>query len=336
MRVAHLPVARGAARPAELIFIDADEAAAADGDAVAPGSPPGAFIASAAADEAENVDPNSPPANGKRARGRAGGGACGTPRPCDTAEALPPSYLPTTPPSSSAASRTSAAADASHAEPKQKAKPGTPRPAASMTRTADGPGTPRPEGGRGGTPRWGKGVGAAAADANDDDDDGEGAMSPVVSVVVEDSSVRRAEDFSHDTPQPKLTRRAYLHRKAKEEGKGTASADRGASGGAGRSGKHKPTFGDHTPGRTPGEAADSPSGAAGASSPLVASPKLRRQPTPIVGYAAADATGDQSHIAPPTAGSGGGATAVAADEEDEEREDAAVAQLRSSVRALAF
>ena len=141
-------------------------------------------------------------------------------------------------------------------------------------------------------------------------------MSPVVSVVVEDSSVRRAGDFARHAAA-ELTRRAYLHRKAKEEGKGTASADRGPL--AAPVGRQAQAHVRPHAGRTPGEAADSPSGAAGTSSPLVASPKLRRQPTPIVGYAAADATGDQSHIAPPTAGSGGGAAAVAADEEDEER-----------------
>ena len=30
-------------------------------------------------------------------------------------------------------------------------------------------------------------------------------------------SVRSAEDFSRDTPQPKVTRRTYLHRRAKEK-----------------------------------------------------------------------------------------------------------------------
>lgn len=165
--------------------------------------------------DAENIDPNSPvdpsspPTHNKKLRTPTGSPAVrtiGTPRP-EFSNAPPPVALPQSPPPvsslpyaapSTPPSMGHAAAGAAHN--------GTPRPSA---------GTPRPSAG---TPRPDKNIikdehpslGLASPD-----DGAASTMSPSAS-----SLLGFVENFGGggggDTPQPRLVRRAYLHRKAKE------------------------------------------------------------------------------------------------------------------------
>jgi hypothetical protein len=295
-----LPSPHGAARPAELIHIEEDEAIstaeglpamelppAIEGDASADAalagmdeegswsSPPlegegggasGPSAAGASGADIENVDPNSPPSWAKRSRPRQLG-ACGTPTPRGSTGTMPSMPPPSSPPmrASSSSSEQLSPGDAGGVLPAgTQPGPGTPRPMQQGTQpgpgtprpmqqgTQPGPGTPRPEGVDAGGTRLG---------------------------FVVDSTLRTSEDFSRDTPQPKLVRRAYLHRKAKE-----------------------PSANIFSPG---------------------SSPKRERTPTNAAlhfdGAAAAE-----------------GAAAEGAAAEDGAHEDASMSSLRSSVRSLMF
>ena len=119
--------------------------------------------------DAENIDPNSPPA-AKRGRSPEQDKPAVDMAPMSPRVVVMASLTaPCTPPSA-----------------KDDAHPGTPRPNIDAR-----VGTPRPEEG-----------GHEASD--------------YVLNYVESGSLRTSNDFSRDTPQPKVIRRAYLHRRAKE------------------------------------------------------------------------------------------------------------------------
>ena len=288
-----------AAAPAELVYVEPDaevDAQEADASTALPpslGAQPEAVAigeeTSAADDadephdvcdgdsakvDAENIDPNSPPST-KRARSRPIG-ACGTPRPrmspFDASAsqevgmaslAPPPPHSPPPPMHSPSDGEVRQAGDV---------HPGTPRPDAGIP--VPHPDTPRPA----------------------DSPDPRGSNASLR--FVEDSTLRSSEDFSRDTPQPKLVRRAYLHRKAKENfGARTPGDSPGASPGA-------------SPGSSPGA---SPKDSPGAGS-------KRSVPNLVVGFQIRGKENDQE----------------AADAVDAAEEDGDLTQLRSSVRSLCF
>ena len=342
--------------------------------------------------DAENIDPNSPEAtNAKRSRLPYGRG-CGTPRPLDTsassveasatqpmlppaalasdaAAALPPAILPP-PQSPPAPSRTLAPPQS---PPPAAARNGTPRPAG---------GTPRPDASaraapvvssHSGTPRPDKEKGASSyhhhssmiengSPANSALDSHE--TSPLVSSpsasspaailgYVEDSTLRTSEDFSRDTPQPKLIRRAYLHRKAKERfGSLTPkSPTRSSSKGSDSPGKSpsSPGRGGLFSGGSLASFMGSPRGSPGsspkrerersASSPAAASPTAQQLLGAALGF-----NGGVRRLSDSLLGSPSRSPAAATDEEAavvdeeaaEEVEDPGMQQLRSSVRSLCF
>ena len=152
--------------------------------------------------DTENIDPNSPPSS-KRPRSRSGN-ACGTPRP----RTLPLDGGSASPFDSASTHECGIASLPPPPSSPPMVHSPVPR-SAAVGVGAIHPGTPRPDG-------------------------LEGDMGTNSLRFVEDSTLRSAEDFSRDTPQPKLVRRAYLHRKAKEN------------------------FGAFTPGASPG-GASSPS-----------------------------------------------------------------------------
>ena len=259
-------------------------------------------------------EPSTPPAAGSAAaRGsgcqaaiRLGGGAeapvhPGTPRPEAAQPGAKHSFVhPGTPtpgsPYRHPGTPTPSYQGHAPAAPSAGSHVGTPRPDKSLAPPHVG--TPRPDEGVAASP------GSTAAYAN----------------FVDGDSLRSSEDFSRDTPQPKVTRRAYLHRRAKAES----------------------PFGN---------IGDSPS-----SSPLP-SPIAAALGIPSLAHVAGDGTGLQpsSPVASPSrasfaeasapllASKGSAHAAVAlpasladADDEALDQEDASVAQLRSSVRTLCF
>lgn len=321
-----LPSPHGAARPPELIYDDGadddddDDTVVISPRVVAPPSnddqnappPPPSEVTDVT--DAENIDPNSPPGS-KRPR-PAGGARGGTPRPRTLqldggASPLAPSAAspfevasgvgiaslapppPSSPPpamNSPTPSRSAADEPVNH--------PGTPRPDALAPPPLQRQGTPRPEDNafappalqRQGTPRPG----------------GPGTPRPDAALrFVEDSTLRTSEDFSRDTPQPKLVRRQYLHRKAKQ------------------------AFGPLTPGGTPDDAgadADSPRKSL-LKSPLnspIKSPSCSPSSRGKKALPSAQQVG--FHVS-------GAADAAAASGEEE---DPSIASLRSSVRSLCF
>ena len=175
-----------AARSAESAARDADHQIARDEPALPP-----------AGHDAENIDPNSPPTSSTK-RGRpsspsAPASPCAPHSPSPAAPFLEAVAAPSTPPP----------------VPQASTHPGTPRPTEGGA-APHHPGTPRPEMSspqHNGTPR------PDAPPAHNGTPRPEGKAHNFVDL----GSVRSAEDFSRDTPQPKVTRRTYLHRRAKEK-----------------------------------------------------------------------------------------------------------------------
>ena len=248
-----------------------------------------------AAVDAENIDPNSPPSSpspSKRMRGTkpAGAGGSGTPRPATRLAAA--QNDPASP-----FEKSSAIGMASLLPPPPPASPPPP----SKTNTTANPGTPRPDAANHpGTPRPEK----------------------EQLRFVEESTLRTSEDFSCDTPQPKVVRKEYLTRRAKEN------------------------FGNDTPGKTPAvvkevhveKAADNTATEASPSKLPRRNPsrakKIPPAPAPIVGFDSC-----KREAASPSKG----AAAVPAENDSPQRgaggneeEDSSVKELRSSVRSLCF
>ena len=304
--------------PAELVYIEEDLDCNDDADL------PRTMQGESAAVDAENIDPNSPPTQGKRTR-VAGSDAptrsVGTPRPVAadrSASSAPLAVtLPQSPPPLLAPHHAMPSTPPSKCAPSNATHNGTPRPEASAVSAmpaADprpASGTPRPDG-------MGEGEGSPFEGAD-------GAHSPSAS-----SLLGYVENFGGgggggDTPQPRLVRRAYLHRRAKERfgsltpksstnspsspGKSPASPGRG---GGLFSGGSLASFMSRTSGSSPSS-----------------SPKRDRQHSssslnaPSGSPLVKEATGALGVVA-------------AEDEAEDDGEDPAISQLRSSVRSLCF
>ena len=199
-------------------------------------------------------------------------------------------------------------------------------------------------------------------------DDGDDVRSPAQASsllgYVEGSTLRTSEDFSRDTPQPKLIRRAYLHRKAKERfGPRTPSSptsspdktdtEKSPRGGGLFSGGSLASLLSPRSDRRRGSPGNSPSNSP-SNSPGNSPTKRERSPSMPAAQSLSAALGisasarrlSDTLLAGPLLGSPGAGQrqrhtpAVASDQEpdvaDEEAEDPVLSQLRSSVRSLCF
>ena len=173
---------------------------------------------------------------------------------------------------------------------------GTPRPEGPGTHRPEGPGTPRPDAGAPAPPTLQR----------------QGTPRPDSSLrFVEDSTLRTPDDFSRDTPQPKLVRRLYQTRSKAKEHAGVFTPD------------------------SPGGASDASPSSGTSASPASAS-KLR---SPLKSPSCSPSSRAKSKSATSAAQVVGFHQRGAADVSAvgaEEDEDAGMASLRSSVRSLCF
>jgi predicted component of type VI protein secretion system len=144
---------------------------------------------------------------------------------------------------------------------------------------------------------------------------------------VEGDSLRSSDDFSRDTPQPKVTRRTYLHRRAKEASPFGGISDSPlpsplpspALGGGAFGGLFSPTIGSEAkPQAQPSQA-------------------KTRQDKPELESPLLSSKFEQAALARAQLSAEMGAELDGADaDEAEGEEDSAITQIRSSVRTLCF
>ena len=125
---------------------------------------------------------------------------------------------------------------------------------------------------------------------------------------VEGESLRSSDDFSRDTPQPKVTRRTYLHRRAKE-----ASPFGGLSDSPLPSPLPSPAFGRGF-------------------SPTIGSQARAALESPLLSSKLEQAASARAQLSAELSAELDGADA----DEAEGEEDSAITQIRSSVRTLCF